>query len=191
MGFGPAWPKSRGRRVGSRPIRAGAGRQKLVRILSLLVLGILAAVASRFGEPAVQGHLAGLPRLIDGDSFFLNGNEVRLQGIDAPEGPQTCTREGKLWQCGEDAKRTLQRLTSGQPIRCDRHGSDQHGRFLATCFASSGTNLNRAMVREGFALAFGSSYRSEEAEARSARRGLWQSEFERPQDWRRRTQAGS
>jgi endonuclease YncB( thermonuclease family) len=41
------------------------------------------------------------------------------------------------------------------------------------------------MVEEGFAVAFGA-YQIEEAAARSARRGIWASEFERPQEWRRR-----
>jgi endonuclease YncB( thermonuclease family) len=46
------------------------------------------------------------------------------------------------------------------------------------------------MVAEGLAVAFGA-YKSEEAQARSARRGLWASEFERPQDWRRRNNTRS
>jgi endonuclease YncB( thermonuclease family) len=46
------------------------------------------------------------------------------------------------------------------------------------------------MVEEGFAVAFGA-YQSEEAAARSARRGIWASEFERPQEWRRRNMPGS
>jgi endonuclease YncB( thermonuclease family) len=127
---------------------------------------------------------------VDGDSFFIGQTEVRMQGIDAPEGRQTCTRDGRDWRCGEDAKRTLQRLIAGQPIRCDIHSTDQHGRRLATCYTSSGTNLNASMVSEGFAFAFGS-YQNEERQAKAAKRGLWNSEFERPQDWRRRNNRGS
>jgi endonuclease YncB( thermonuclease family) len=76
-------------------------------------------------------------------------------------------------------------LTAGKPIRCEVHSTDRHGRGLATCFSASGENLNARMVEEGFAVAFGA-YQIEEAAARSARRGIWASEFERPQEWRRR-----
>ncbi len=132
-----------------------------------------------------KGTIEGRPRLVDGDSFFIGHTEVRMQGIDAPEGRQTCTRDGRDWRCGDEARRTLERFLGGQPIRCDIHSTDQHGRSLATCFNASGANLNARMVTEGYAVAFGA-YRNEEAEARSARRGLWASEFERPQEWRRR-----
>jgi endonuclease YncB( thermonuclease family) len=138
----------------------------------------------------VEGSLEGRPRFVDGDSFFIGQTEVRMQGIDAPEGRQTCTREGREWRCGEDAKRKLQGLTGGQPIRCDVHSTDQHGRRLATCFSSNGTNLNAEMVAQGYAVAFGT-YEGEERQAKSARRGLWASDFERPQDWRRRNTGGT
>jgi endonuclease YncB( thermonuclease family) len=151
----------------------------------LIVLGIAAAILSRCMPAAIEGSLEGRPRLVDGDSFFIGSTEVRMQGIDAPEGRQTCTRDGSEWRCGEDAKRTLQRLTGGQPIRCDIHSTDQHNRRLATCYAATGTNLNAEMVAQGYAVAFGA-YEAEERQAKSARRGLWGAEFERPQDWRRR-----
>ncbi len=83
---------------------------------------------------------------MDGDSFFLDRTEVRMQGIDAPEGKQTCLRDGRDWRCGDDSRRTLERLTGGQPIRCVIHSTDQHGRALATCFNASGINLNARMV---------------------------------------------
>jgi endonuclease YncB( thermonuclease family) len=39
------------------------------------------------------------------------------------------------------------------------------------------------MVLSGMAIAFGG-YRSEQARARSERRGLWAGEFQEPHDWR-------
>jgi endonuclease YncB( thermonuclease family) len=32
----------------------------------------------------------GYPRIVDGDTVVLNGKNIRLQGIDAPETRQTC-----------------------------------------------------------------------------------------------------
>jgi endonuclease YncB( thermonuclease family) len=179
MGFGPQWPK--------RPERTRAPRRpnaSAARYIGLLVLGIIAAILGRCGPQIVHGSIEGRPRLIDGDSFYIGQTEVRMQGVDAPEGRQICKRDGRDWRCGEEARRTLERLTAGQSIRCEIHATDQHGRSLATCYSASGTNLNAGMVKEGFAVAFGD-YRGEEAAARNARRGIWASEFERPQEWRR------
>lgn len=165
--------------------------RRLVRSLVLAALLILATLLSRWLPQPVLETVEGRPRLVDGDSFFLGPDEVRLVGIDAPEGRQTCTRpDGRTWRCGEDARRELERLVAGGPIRCDVHDRDQHGRLLATCRSDQGVDLNARMVEQGFAVAFGAHER-EEAEARAHKRGVWNSTFERPQDWRRRNQAGS
>jgi endonuclease YncB( thermonuclease family) len=158
----------------------------------LVVASILVLVAwglGRFertppsGGPVPSGDIEGVARLVDGDSFFLDGQEVRLKGIDAPEGRQTCRRAGQLWSCGEDSRRELQRLIAGARIVCHSIERDQHGRLLAYCRAGN-RDLNRGMVASGMALSFGG-YLKEETAARMARRGLWGSEFERPRDWRR------
>ncbi len=126
--------------------------------------------------------IVGGARAIDGDSLVVGGVEMRLKGIDAPEGRQTCTREGRSWPCGEAARAHLVRLAAAGSLRCTDHGSDQHDRKLATCFAG-GQNLNQAMVRDGYAVAYGA-YEEDEREARAQRRGLWAGAFERPRDWR-------
>lgn len=134
-------------------------------------------------SPVPAGGVSGQPRLVDGDSFHLGGEEVRLVGIDAPEGRQSCTRNAVSWPCGEESRRTLARLVGGKPVSCRTNERDQHGRLLAVC-SVDGRDLNREMVASGMALAYGN-YEREEASARSAKRGLWSGEFERPRDWRR------
>jgi endonuclease YncB( thermonuclease family) len=133
--------------------------------------------------------LSGPIRIIDGDSLVLDGREVRLVGIDAPEGRQACTQGGREWRCGEASRAALQRLVGSDAVECRSVERDQHGRDLARCTAG-GRDLNRSMVAEGFAVAFGSDYRREEAAAREARRGLWAGEFEPPREWRRRNGIG-
>lgn len=150
--------------------------------LTLAALVAIAAAAEWLQRR--QGGLEGHPRLTDGDSFHLGSREVRLKGIDAPEGRQTCTRGGRQWPCGEEARRELQRLIGNDAIKCRSVERDQHDRHLAYCTAADGRDINAAMVRSGFAVAFGKDYRAEEAEARNTRRGLWSGEFERPRDWR-------
>lgn len=166
-------------------------RRPSQQLLILMGLLVLASLAGRWTKPAAVdgGRLEGYARLVDGDSFFMGSDEVRLQGIDAPEGRQTCTRGGKDWPCGEAAKRELARLIGGRQIVCDGVTRDQHNRMLANCKAG-GIELNAAMVANGFAVRFGARYGGEERAARDAKRGLWAGEFERPQDWRHRNGIG-
>lgn len=154
-------------------------RNPRLRWVLTVLLVVLAAVFGRTWErpaggpigPGESGSLSGFVKLVDGDSFRLGGSEVRLVGIDAPEGRQTCQRAGRDWDCGEEARRQLQRLIGGQKVVCRSVERDKHGRYLGTCEAG-GRVLNAAMVESGFAVSYGD-YRAEERAARAARRGMW------------------
>jgi endonuclease YncB( thermonuclease family) len=154
---------------------------------STIILVIIAALLQWWQDrregPTVPGELRGWPRLVDGDSFHLGGAEVRLKDIDAPEGRQTCTRNNEPWRCGDAARAELARLIGGAEIVCKEVDRDRYGRYLAYCTAN-GRDLNRAMVENGFAVAYGG-YEREEAQARARRAGLWAGQFERPRAWRR------
>lgn len=127
--------------------------------------------------------MTGPAHVIDGDSLRIGRADFRLKDIDAPEGRQTCRRAEGEWDCGEEARRVLQRLIGGSDVTCRSVERDKHGRHLGYCEAS-GRDLNRAMVESGMAVAFGG-YSDEERRARTDKRGLWSGEFERPRDWRR------
>jgi len=173
-------------------------RQKWLRWAGITVLIVIAAVLEKYGYgpgrdnsdrprttqtmPA-NGTVEGRPKLVDGDSFHIGGTEVRMLGIDAPEGRQTCERQGRTWDCGEEARRQLAQMIGGRPISCRVSEPDQHGRLLGTC-SVGGRNLNSDMVSAGFAVAFGARYAREEREARGAKRGMWAGNFQKPQDWR-------
>ncbi len=160
--------------------------------IAAAILMVVAAVTGQIAGPGNQGSggrqveagpAEGTAKLVDGDSLFVGGKEVRLKGIDAPEGRQTCTREGKSWPCGEEARRQLSRMIAGLRVSCNSIETDQHGRLLGFCSAG-GKELNREMVREGFAMSYGS-FEAEQREAKAEKRGLWSGEFQRPRDWRR------
>lgn len=136
---------------------------------------------------SVQAHtLTGPAEIVDGDSLSVSGTSVRLFGIDAPEGKQTCNRSGTAWRCGEEAARQLRNLIGVNPIECRGRDIDTYGRTLAVC-SVSGIEINRAMVEAGWATAFrkySQDYVVEETRAPAAHRGIWTSEFQLPQDYR-------
>jgi endonuclease YncB( thermonuclease family) len=131
--------------------------------------------------------------IIDGDSFRRGKDEIRLNGIDAPEHRQTCRDErGRDWSCGREATRALGGLVGGRPVECTGLDADRYGRLVSRCTVG-GIELNSEMVRLGWAVAYtrhGASYLREEAEARRDRRGIWRGRFDLPEDWRNSHRAG-
>lgn len=168
-----------------RPFRR---RRKALRLLDLAlaaaILAALALVAAR--EPFFDDGdetLHGVARIGDGDSLTLSGTRIRLEGIDAPELDQQCTRDDVAYPCGHEAKAALQHLIGDAEATCRGGRHDRYGRLLARCTARD-IDINRAMVEAGWAVAYGA-YGEAQGRARRAGRGLWAGEFEQPQDWRR------
>jgi endonuclease YncB( thermonuclease family) len=171
--------------------------------LVVFALAAGAALLHQYGNsPFEPGKSASTPRhtedragtlltnvtAIDGDSLRADGKEIRLLGIDAPELRQTCRdHHGRNWACGRDARDQLRRMLARGKVRCASTEKDLYGRSLARCSASGILDIGDALVREGFALSFmEGGYRSAEGEARSAKRGIWRGEFERPANYRER-----
>lgn len=151
----------------------------------------LAFFASNQGleaRPPFEPPIAGDAIVIDGDTLEIAGRRIRLEGIDAPEMAQSCqTGDGSPWRCGLAAQKRLMVMTRGQAVACDAAGSDAYGRTLAVCFVE-GEDINATLVEEGLARAFvkySELYVAQEAEARAARRGLWQADNLAPWDFRR------
>lgn len=141
-----------------------------------------------FALPTAAQTVSGLPRVVDGDSLSVAGVSVRLFGIDAPELKQSCTRDGAPWACGEQAKAELQSLVEGKEVRCDRQTTDTFGRAVSICYAD-GEDIGMVMVQYGWAVAFtrySPKYEGQQAQAKTARLGIWGSEFELPQNYRAR-----
>ncbi len=149
---------------------------------------ILAATALlAFALPAQAETLSGQARVIDGDTFAVAGEQIRLDGIDAPETRQTCTRDGHPWACGRAATQAMRQLIGRTPVRCEVSGRDKYGRAIAACFAA-GRDLQQQLVRQGLALAYrkySTRYVPDEEAARAEGVGLWSGEFTAPSDWRK------
>ncbi|MGL5447721.1 MAG: thermonuclease family protein [Rhabdaerophilum sp.] len=146
--------------------------------IALCVL-IVAALNKRNEEMIVGGA-----RAIDGDSLVVQGREMRLKGLDAPEARQLCSLAGQSVPCGRQAIQALQRWLARGPVSCIGHETDRYGRLLVICRVN-GADIGADLVRNGIAVDYGG-YAAEEREARAAYRGIWGGDFERPEDYRRR-----
>jgi endonuclease YncB( thermonuclease family) len=153
-------------------------RRSVLAALALLA-GAALAVWLAPGEEVIVGRATAM----DGDSLRVDGVEIRLEGIDAPELAQLCERNGEPWRCGREARTVLAEALRGEIVTCRVASRDRYRRRLARCEAK-GRDIGGLLVSEGWALAYGA-YEREERRARRARSGLWSGRFERPSDWRK------
>jgi endonuclease YncB( thermonuclease family) len=139
----------------------------------------------RAGNP---GSIVGRAIVVDGDTFELSGERVRLRGIDAAELSQECEDSRDFrYACGKVAAEALKALVADNEIRCDFAEWDTHGRFVGNCFLQD-RNLAAFMVEQGHALDWSESsagdYRKQQFGAESERRGMWAGKFAFPWAWR-------
>lgn len=114
--------------------------------------------------------------VIDGDTFSWNGKTYRLWGIDAPEKDQSCRRP-EDYQCGATARSYLRSLIDPATLACEiKSRAKKETRIVALCRVD-GEDLAQLMVSAGWAIDYKffskGYYAAAEADARSARRGLW------------------
>jgi endonuclease YncB( thermonuclease family) len=157
-----------------------------VHAIMLLLAAAAAILVTERACVAQQPRLAGRATVTDGDSLEIGDTRLRLFGIDAVEGRQSCTRAARQWACGEEAARKLRSLIGDRSITCSQRDVDDYGRIVAVCRAGN-TDLAAEMARAGFATAYrrySDDYVDEESEARAARRGIWAGEFAAPESYR-------
>jgi endonuclease YncB( thermonuclease family) len=97
--------------------------------------------------------------VVDGDTFYLGGEKIRIAGIDAPEThPSRCPSEEAL---GNAATARLQELLSGGAITLSSidRDRDRYGRLLRNV-AVDGQDVGDTLVAEGVARPYGSGRRS-------------------------------
>jgi endonuclease YncB( thermonuclease family) len=156
--------------------------------MRLLPLATLVLLASSSLAGAVPLTVTGIPTVTDGDTLVIGGVKVRLFGIDAPESSQTCTRAGKVYGCGREAAFALADLVRNKTVTCARKDTDRYGRMVGVCTVS-GTEVNRALVQQGWALPYlqygGGIYTSAANQAKSAGKGLYAGTFQNPWDYRK------
>ncbi|RWD92458.1 MAG: thermonuclease family protein [Mesorhizobium sp.] len=175
-----SWSRGPRRRYVPRPPRS-LWRKLLDYGLTAVLLGLFILVAARLDRFETRKE-QGTAIVNDGDSITLGTERIRMRGIDAPEYTQTCRKDAADYPCGKLARQSLVRLIASRPVSCSGWQRDRYGRLLGDCKAGD-TDLNRAQVQAGWAVAFGD-FETEEAVARAAKAGIWAGSFEEPQDWR-------
>lgn len=167
--------------------RRGFGA-RITLLLLAAVLGLAGIALGRFWPDEQAQVFSGPAVVTDGDTLVVAGRTVRLQGLDAPETRQACTRDGRDWACGVEATRALRDHIGGRPVSCAGLGTDRFGRTLGRCRVE-GQDIGAWMVRQGWAVAYrrySDRYVPEELWARVHGRGIWAGSFETPEEWRHR-----
>jgi endonuclease YncB( thermonuclease family) len=155
------------------------------RSTKIIVIGLI-AVAAFLGWDLPGKDFTGRAYVIDGDTLEIEGQRIRLFGIDAPESDQTCTKDGHIYLCGKQATSALADKIDSKSVTCREKDIDKYQRVVAICSAE-GADLNRWMVAEGHAVAYVAysfRYLFDDLKARYAGRGIWSGEFQNPADYR-------
>ncbi|UVO55566.1 thermonuclease family protein [Sphingomonas sp. SUN039] len=132
-------------------LAAGAGIGTLVelpRTAPALETGVpLTAVSRQFGSCHTGG---GIDCVVDGDTFWMDGEKIRIADIDAPEThPSRCMEEARL---GSAATDRLQALLNAGPVElaiADRD-TDRYGSKLRIV-RRDGRSVGAMLVDEGLA----------------------------------------
>ena len=88
--------------------------------------------------------------------------------------------------CGKEATTHLRKIVVTKNLECTNEGNYIYGRTLSYCYAD-GTNINRKMVLDGWAVSYNKKFLVEELIARSGKKGIWKGEFEEPKEWRKKS----
>ena len=148
-----------------------------------ILLTFLLAHSALAGE--FTGQVVGV---LDGDTLeVLNGHHterIRLSGIDCPE-------KGQAY--GQKAKQAASALVFGKEVTFQIFGKDKYRRTIADVRLPDGSNVNHALVKEGWCWWYrkyapvNTTLERLEAEARESRMGLWADPHPVPPwEWRKR-----
>lgn len=151
-----------------------------------LRISLLAAALVWCHTAAAQEPIIGRASVIDGDTIEIAGERIRLHGLDAPESWQKCKDgDGGTYRCGKEAAASLDRfLAASRPARCEFVERDRYKRFVGVCFRADGTEVNRWLVANGYAVDWAryskGSYAAAQNNAQARAIGIWRGTFQHP-----------
>ncbi len=154
-----------------------------MKILSFVIITLLLPLTAWAEE------LTGPATVIDGRTLEIQGQQVRLFGLDVPDRDQPCysPKERIPNRCGVTAVEKIKRMVREQTLRCEGDQRDEEGRLIAICY-SDRVEVNEQMVLLGLAIsdpAQGKRYQRMENIAKRLNDGLWRNRFIMPWEWRK------
>lgn len=163
----------------------------VVFVFALLAFGALVTWGATPPRPQPDRAGYGFAVASDGDGATLNGQEFRLQGLDALEWNQYGRdADGRWVPWGKVAKAALAGRLAQGGVTWKTYNRDQYGRLIVRLY-QGGEDLNEWLVREGLAVAYrrySRDYVEAERDARAAKRGMWADpdSWVYPWTWRRK-----
>lgn len=156
-----------------RPIMIGFIGAILGGIFALIIVGT--GFGTREKRQAYAGPAVS-ETVFNAETLLLNGDLLRLQGIDAFEDGQPCRLGARVEDCGSEAKRALRRILEGAFLMCALDAQNDPNARVATCTAvrpgGEEFNVARRLVEEGYAQSVDGLYKAAADEARTRARGL-------------------
>ncbi len=175
------------------------------RFFFVMLLGVIPACAPENYDPpgAMVWGTKGPARVVDGETYIIGEEHIRLAGIDACDLDQIIGEGDDIWACGIQARDAMWLAAENVDVRCYWSERDREGRALARCqvfgenmLFGHGEYIDAMMVRHGFAVV--RRERDEEGalqavipelvaleeDAKRERLGLWAREFEGASDYR-------
>ena len=178
-------------------------RQKLPNIILIVFLGVFfGAILTSANSSSTHRKLAkstaakltkefsGKISVIDGDSIRVEGKEVRLIGIDAPEYKQKCfNKSDQEYYCGKLSHKFLVKLANKKTAKCFYNEKDIYKRYLAECFIDQ-ISINDQILKNGMAVIYDYGQASKEKialekSAKNNHLGIWQGAFQLPKTYRK------
>lgn len=168
--------------------------------VTTIVSAMLNPANSQTGYSRVKSHLvfdkkfSGKTFVIDGDSIRVDGKEVRLFGIDAPEYSQTCfDAQNEEYTCGLASFNFTKKLAGGKNVECVYAEKDKYDRYLGKCSVDGpmgNVSINEELIKNGMAVIYNFTESDEqmnefEAEAKKKKIGIWKGAFQLPKNYRK------
>ena len=126
-------------------------------------------------------RISGPARVLDARTLeFADGTRIRL-AIVAPELDQMAMIGDSLYPCGKEAADFLRKVVGDRLVSCFHNPDTINGPWVGYV---GDTNLEHALIINGWALADHSSTQAAEIIARENHRGLWRGRFINPDKWR-------
>ncbi|MBR1600752.1 MAG: thermonuclease family protein [Alphaproteobacteria bacterium] len=139
-----------------------------------------------FDYPAVTGYA----RVVTASTLFINGLNIKMYGVDAPDINQTCANHfGQGYYCGKEARNWLQSWLGNKEVTCHILGKVENRWATGTCFIDNNKyDVGAVVINAGWAVAYTKNtdiYIGYENQAKANKRGLWAGTFYKPWDWRK------